>query len=46
MVDFQYDFWDDDENENFSTQNTFPILEEEISSRTETLKAVKTTYYR
>lgn len=41
VVDFQYDFWDDDENENFSTQNTFPILEEEISSRTRDIESSK-----
>lgn len=40
-IDFQYDFWDDDENENFVTQNTFPTVEQQVSSRTRDIESSK-----
>lgn len=40
-VDFQYDFWDDDENENFNTQTIFPILQEADISRTRDIESSK-----
>ncbi|OUR93189.1 hypothetical protein A9Q87_05760 [Flavobacteriales bacterium 34_180_T64] len=40
-VDFQYDFWDDDENETFVTQKTAPILLEKQLSRTRDIESSK-----
>lgn len=40
-IDFQYDFWDDDENETFKTQKTAPIEEAEELSRTRDIESSK-----
>ena len=40
-VDFQYDFWDDDENETFNTQKTAPIQLDNKLSRTRDIESSK-----
>ena len=40
-IDFQYDFWDDDENETFKTQNTAPIATPIELSRTRDIESSK-----
>lgn len=40
-VDFQYDFWDDNENENLNTQMINPILSEPVLSRTNNIESSK-----
>lgn len=40
-IDFQYDFWDDDENETFRTKNIAPIEEAEELSRTRDIESSK-----
>lgn len=40
-IDFQYDFWDDDENETFNTQKTTPTLLENTISRTRDIESSK-----
>lgn len=40
-VDFQYDFWDDDENETFITQKTAPVVFAEELSRTRDIESSK-----
>jgi len=40
-VDFQYDFWDDDENEKFITQKTTPVQLEKVLSRTRDIESSK-----
>jgi len=42
LVDFQYDFWNEDENENFLTQTIFPIIPENtVVSRTKDIESSK-----
>lgn len=41
VIDFQYDFWDDDENERFSTQKIFPSLDPVVLSRTRDIESSK-----
>ncbi len=40
-VDFQYDFWDDDEMENFSTYKTFPEVTDTKLTRTRDIESSK-----
>ncbi|OUS01502.1 hypothetical protein A9Q86_06905 [Flavobacteriales bacterium 33_180_T64] len=40
-IDFQYDFWDDDENETFVTQSLYPVLEDDVFSRTRDIESSK-----
>ncbi len=40
-MDFQYDFWDDDENETFITQKIMPVLLENTLSRTRDIESSK-----
>jgi len=40
-IDFQYDFWDDDENETFNTQKTAPVQLENELSRTRDIESSK-----
>ena len=40
-VDFQYDFWDDDENETFRTQKVHPAVITEALSRTRDIESSK-----
>ena len=41
LIDFQYDFWDDDENETFHTQKLTPELLPEELSRTRDIESSK-----
>lgn len=40
-IDFQYDFWDDDENEYFTTQKINPVVLSEELSRTRDIESSK-----
>ncbi len=40
-IDFQYDFWDDDENETFITQKTNPLMLDNTLSRTRDIESSK-----
>lgn len=41
LVDFQYDFWDDDEQENFETQKTYPEISDPQLMRTRDIESSK-----
>ncbi len=41
VVDFQYDFWDDDENEELKTQDMFPVLNDVTALRTRDIESSK-----